>query len=145
MRRISCAHDPLPTIVYPAIWMPGITALYGHAMHVAQTWQHCWTDIRTNFFCLVCGPLEKYKKERIGMKKIGTNKIRTNKIRMNYYFLSSNKLLYHLMILIARESSGITKSSLQSNLLHFVIEKRQQGPANVNAILVRSVAHALRT
>ena len=32
-------------------------------MHVPHAWQHLCGDIRTIFFCLVCGPLEKEERK----------------------------------------------------------------------------------
>ena len=54
--RAGYVDDPLPNIVYIAIWMPAcMHALYGSTMHPARL---CG-GFRTIFFCLVCGPLEK--------------------------------------------------------------------------------------
>ena len=56
--RAGYVDDPLPNIVYMAIWMPAcIVWLYYASSSTLVVFGPF-------FFCLVCGPLEKKKKKK---------------------------------------------------------------------------------
>ena len=56
--RAGYVDDPLPNIVYMAIWMPACIVWLYYASSSTVRW---FSD---HFFCLVCGPLEKKKKKK---------------------------------------------------------------------------------
>ena len=60
--RAGYVDDPLPNIVYMAIWMPACIVWLYYASSSTVWW---FSD---HFFCLVCGPLEKKKKKKIEIK-----------------------------------------------------------------------------
>ena len=60
--RAGYVDDPLPNIVYMAIWVPAYIVWLCYASS-STVW---WFPDNFFYFCLVCGPLQRKKKEKLG-------------------------------------------------------------------------------